>query len=135
MERDIKSILNKAIKNKDIITLKDNDKIMASENEKRLLEWNNYKREYIYHYYKKGRLYLRYTKWTTIPDLINTNIHKIEEECIINFIPNTTFEKRYDKINRFLQLSCDGNLLTKEDLKELDTLFSELYNIKLGGNI
>lgn len=129
LERE-KEILNVGLSTK---TLDPTKRFICSANELQMLEWNDYKKEYFTTYFKKGRIYIRYTKWTESRK--HRDAYKIENEFLINFIPSWSTKDKYDYFIRFHRNIIDfsefyDTPVSLENFVELEEIWKDKFVLK-----
>ena len=129
LERE-KEILNVGLSTE---TLDPTKRFICSANELQLLEWNDFRKEYITTYFKKGRIYIRYTKWTESKK--HRDAYKIENEFLINFIPSWTTTEKHRYFSSFHRNIVDhseynGAPITVENFVELEEIWKDKFVLK-----
>ena len=129
LERE-KEILNVGLSK---VTLDPNSRFICSANELQLLEWNDFKEEYITSYFKKGRIYIRYTKWTKSTKY--KNAYKIENEWVVNFLPEWKTYIKHDYFCKFHKsvvefMAYMGEPISLKDFEELEEIWKEKFILK-----
>ena len=129
LERE-KEILNVGLSTE---TLDPTKRFICSANELQLLEWNDFRKEYITSYFKKGRIYIRYTKWTESKK--HKDAYKIENEFLINFIPSWNTTKKHRYFSEFHRNIVDhseynGAPITVENFVELEEIWKDKFVLK-----
>lgn len=129
LERE-KEILNVGLSTE---TLDPTKRFICSANELQLLEWNDFRKEYITTYFKKGRIYIRYTKWTESKK--HRGAYKIENEFLINFIPSWTTTEKHRYFSEFHRNIVDHSRyfdapITVENFVELEEIWKDKFVLK-----